>query len=172
MPNDNSWPRVRALLDEAVQSPRGIVALYDNWSTAERVRANIYKIREMQRRESRKMYPDPLDPSHGVSTYDGLAFWLRSTVARKTLNVHFHSAEELDELSALDLLEPVGKREENQDLFPGKCVTLTLETPQGIATISHAPSFKVAWEILRLDFPTELIIENGYSLDGMNIRQL
>jgi len=179
MPNDFSWPRIRAILDTALESKHGIVVPYPTWSVAARIRINAYKIRKMQRDESRKFYPDPTDPNHGVSPYDGLTMWLRSSISRQQLLVQFHTESEISELNAnaepVDpavLPEYIGKTSENENLFPGKCVTLTVETPRGPAIISHAPSFRIAWEILREDFPCDLVIENGYTLDGLNITEL
>ena len=174
-PNDYSWPRLRAILDEAIASPHGISVAYPTWATAERVRASMYKIRTMQRTVARKTFPDPEHPSHGVSSYDGIMFWLRSTISRKDIKVRFHSKEEIDkhEMFVGDLYpEPTNKRDEKADLFPGKCVTVTVTTSAGEAIIEYASSYKVAWELLRRDFPCDLILENGYTLENLEITQL
>ena len=174
-PNEYSWPRLRAILDEAISSPHGISVAYPNWQTADRVRASMYKIRAMQRTVARRTFPDPSHPSHGVSSYDGIMLWLRSSISRKDIKVRFHNKEEIDkhELTVSDLYgEATGKPSEKADLYPSKCLTMTVTTPAGEATVEYAPSYKIAWEILRRDFPCDLILENGYTLENLEITQL
>jgi len=132
----------------------------------------MYKIRDVIRRTSRQIYPDPSDPGHGTSPYDGLSFWLKSTIRRRDMKILFHREGEIIEyLSTLP--EPEGKRNENLSLFPGECVTLRITAPSGhVAEACFAPSFKRAWQIIRQDFPCNLVIENGYSTEHLNIQQL
>jgi len=167
MPTEYSWPRLRSLLDQAISSERGITVKYDSWSVAERVRSNMYKIRDTQRRESRKVYPDPMHPSHGVSAYDGIIFWLRSTISRRDQEVVFSdgSIAQLPD-------DPIGAKKENENLFPGRTVTVSVTTEKGRASVKNAPSYKEAWDILRRDFPCYLVMENGYNTDHLEIHQL
>lgn len=169
MATEYNWPRVRAILDEAISSERGIIIRYDTWSLASRVRSNAYKVREMLRRQSRKEFPDAEDPMHGISPYDGLVMWMRSSISRKEMHVNFHSEAEIQKYQVTyvgeEYPEPLQKNQENENLFPGQCVTLTV----GQATVAYAPSFKEAWSILRQDFPCDLVIENNYDLTGLDI---
>lgn len=175
MPTEYSWPRLRAILDESISSPHGIAVSYPDWQTAERVRASMYKIREMQRKAARKTYPDPSHPSHGISAYDGIMFWIKSSISRKDIKITFHSKEEIDiheQRVSETYKEPTNKRDETADLFPGQCLTMTVTTPMGEAIVEYAPSYKIAWNLLRRDFPCQLILENGYSLENLEITQL
>ena len=196
MINQTSWPRLRAILDEAIQTERGVIVHYDTWTTAELVRAQMYKIRDMQRRQARKTYPDPEHPSYNVSAYDGLTFWLRSSVKRTNMTVHFHNEEAIEKYltkqgrkqelanqppaDALavsivgDLVsEPESKKDEKSNLFPGECVTVSVETEDDkVITVSFAPNFQTAWRLIRNDFPCDLVIENGYSLTDVNFTVL
>lgn len=166
MPTEASWPRLRALLDRALESEKGISVRYDSWDTATVVRRNIYKIRDMQRAQSRKTYPDPENPGHGISAYDGLVIWLRSSISRRDMTVTFHNVDEI--LKWENIHEPVGKRMEDEDLFPGRCCTVRA----GDTLVEYAPSFKEAWNIIRRDHPCDLIIESGYTLEGLKITTL
>lgn len=167
MPTDYSWPRLRAILDEALLSERGIKIRYPTWNEASQVRQNMYKIRDTQRKEARKIF-EPTDPSYGVSAYDGLTMWLRSTVKRTDMHVVFAATGE--EVLLPDL-KP-NKRGEDENLYKDVSVTVTVETIMGAVTVENAPSFREAWRIIRQDFPCDLIIENGYSTDHLNIEVL
>lgn len=163
MPTEHSWPRLRAILDKAVESPYGIEVVYADWQTAERVRQNMYKIRDMMRRDSRRIYTDPLDPNHGISAYDGLTFWIRSTISRLDQKVEFIDGKSPPPI----LTEMYGKKFENENLFPGRKVKLTI----GDATC-EGTTYQEAWEVLRRDYPATLIIENGYNLDNLDIKEI
>ncbi len=171
MPTEYSWPRLRAILDQASASPRGIIVSYDSWVIAERVRANMYKIRDMQRKQARKTFPEPDDPRHGISAYDGLLFWLKSSIPRTNFVVKFHSDGEIETFAG-ELPETTRKLDEEAELFPGKCVTLSIETTKGHARVEFAPTYRDAWRILRQDFPCDLVIENGYDTSNLEIREI
>ena len=162
--NNNSWPRLRAILDEAIATEFGIIVEYSSWVEAETVRANAYKIRDALRRKSRSDYPDIDDPRHGVSIYDGLIFWLRPQISRKQMTVIFADG---DRPYLPD--DPRGKHTEDENLFPGERVTLILADG---AKVENAPSFKEAWKILRVDYPCDLVIENGYNLGKLKIKAI
>lgn len=164
MATEHSWPRLRRLLDEACQTERGIAVTYPTWVIAERVRANMYKVRDMHRRQSKKTFPDPEDPRHGVSAYDGLSFWLRSSLSRQKMILTFASGE----TGEMEIPTSTSKKDEIPDLFPSERVTIQI----GEARVENAPSYRHAWIALRADFPTQLIIENGYDITGLEIQTL
>lgn len=185
MSTENSWPRVRALMDRALDSERGIAVTYPSFSAAERVRASAYKIREMQRTVARKTYPDPSDPAHGISAYDGLVFWIRSTIPRSALRVTFHSPpviaealsshyEQAEDGTFIPLDQPDGKAAEKEKIFPGQCctVSLTLKEEGKEYLVEFAPTFHHAWRLIRENLPTKLYIESGYTLSGLDIEEL
>lgn len=166
MPTEYSWPRVRALLDEALQSERGISIDLPTWREAENIRFSAYKLRNSLRRESMKLLT-PDHPNYGIGVYDGLSMWISSALSGGDLRVTFDNGAQVDGPEF-----KIGRRGENTDFYSGEIVTVEVTTSQRKVIVQSAPSFREAWAIIRADFPATLIIENGYSLDHLNINVL
>ena len=153
-------------MDVALQSERGIVFDLESWARAEADRSIMYKVRHQSRVQSRKMYPDPEDPNHGLSPYDVLSFWIASSITRQQMEVTFLETGETINLA--DFPEPASYADENYDPFPEQSVVLRIP---GV-TVTQAPSFQKAWEIARQGFPAALVIENGADLSHLDIKEL
>lgn len=166
MASNISWRKARSIMDIALQAQTGIQLDLDSWARAEADRAIMYKVRHQSRVQSRKMYPDPEDPNHGVSPYDVLGFWIASSVSRREMEVTF--LETGDTVNLADFPEPACYADESADPFGPQPVVLRIP---GVV-VTQAPSFQVAWEIARRDFPATLTIENGEDLSYLNIREI
>lgn len=174
--SETTWPRIRALMDRAIQSERGIRVPYESYGVADRVRRSAYKIRDAMRKQSAKQFPDPEDPRHGVSPYDGLTFWVKTKLPRDRIEVAFLDSGEIKNLEELGV-ELTGHKG-GERLFPGQAVSVRVldpDDPEGkrvLAQVLAAPSFQAAWSILKTGFPADLVIENGYSTEHLEIEEL
>ena len=141
------------------------------------MRRSAYKVRDAQRRASAKQYPDPEDPRHGVSAYDALTFHIKSALPRTQMEVIFHDKqdEKGDPFHAL-LSDLTDKDPCDKSLrFDSRCVSLRVISPSDppeIVQVHCASSFSEAWAIARADFPAILTIENGYSIDNLEIEEI
>lgn len=95
---------LRALLDRALESPRGVELSLPTLNAAYTLRHRIYSLRETDRGQSRDLYP-PDDPKHGVSVYDILTIVLRKANDQEEDTTHVLSIlkESIDWSAVKDL---------------------------------------------------------------------
>lgn len=65
------WGPARALLDRALESPKGITINFPERGKALSIRQHCYTARSRDRKATRKAYPSE-DPRHGRSAWDAL----------------------------------------------------------------------------------------------------
>lgn len=63
---------VRELADRALANGRGILVRVDSLGEAKSLASRVYKMRNLDRRENCRIYPDPEHPMHNASAYDAL----------------------------------------------------------------------------------------------------
>lgn len=77
----SAYPTARTLLDQALESERGIKVKFQSYSEAFKFRMNCYTVRSRERKESVKIYPIG-HALHGSSPWDGLELIIRDEDGR------------------------------------------------------------------------------------------
>lgn len=69
--NSASYEGLRTTCDQALSSAKGLKVTLESKGKAVNMRQRFYKMRELDREQSFKIYPEG-DPRRGTSVYDGL----------------------------------------------------------------------------------------------------
>lgn len=67
-----AYPDIRAALDQALASTKGVRLRFADKKAAMTFKGRVHSFRYQDRKENRKIYPDPDHPMHGRSAYDPL----------------------------------------------------------------------------------------------------
>ena len=99
MPPSNSplaYGDIRTCADRALANGRGVTLRVHSHGEAVSERARFYKMRELDRRASTKVFPSD-DPRHGVSAYDRLVVSVAADGDQIVLLFEVATAERLEE---------------------------------------------------------------------------
>lgn len=93
---DNALPTARAVMDRALDSPKGIRINYGNPKRAHSMRMQCYTVRSRSRARNAKIY-EAGHPMYGNSPYDHLELFLEGSwlIIRSAPNIEEH-VEELE----------------------------------------------------------------------------
>lgn len=186
-------PALRRVLDEALDSPRGIRIRFPSWNRAENFRNQLGKFRQVERDKTTKIL-SPGDPGYGVSVYDALSFNLESNIDLCELEVHWLWQDLLDSnslpeilsnearallpladfssLSLDDIRLPPNQWSPMLRSLVSAC-SITLRNPAGrLLAIHSAPTFSIAFKALRSRIPAAVLIQNFYSKDSIRFETL
>lgn len=67
-----SYPDIRGTLDKALLSEKGVRLRFPDEKAAVTFKGRVHTFRSLDRKENKKVYPDPDHPMHGRSAYDPL----------------------------------------------------------------------------------------------------
>lgn len=70
----NAYADIRALMDRALETPKGIRVRCANPADAHRKRMNVYSVRHNDLKLSRQTWPEG-HPNHNTTVYASLAVW-------------------------------------------------------------------------------------------------
>ncbi len=67
-----AYPDIRGALDQALASAKGVRLRFPDEQAAMTFKGRVHSFRYQDRKENKKVYPDPDHPMHGRSAYDPL----------------------------------------------------------------------------------------------------